>query len=266
MAVVACQLLDWISTPNVSWLSNDGQVFPAAIEKFITSVAWHFHHFSGFLPKVFLDELVNYIKHTQSHIATLNYDNLLYQSLIDADILRGGYSGRLVDGFWASGFKADNLERKQGKTFGYYLHLHGSPLFVNRGETAIKQSQRSRNEDIPSPHLVLSHVRHKKSLIASSSVLSAYWRFLERGIRESEKVIIFGYSGNDSHLNQALVENTTAKGLEGEDLFKPIIIVEWEGNGNQKARESYWNGLFHRSGIRVIRLSSILDFTDWATV
>lgn len=262
VAVVACQFLNQISTPNVTWLTNDGQIFPEAIGKFITSTAWHFHHYQGAIPASFFDSLAAYLRNTESHIATLNYDNILYQSLIDRNIL-DGYNGHLVDGFYMStGFNANNLKRRQNRTFGYYLHLHGSPLFINNGNMPVKQSQATKNEDIPSPHIVLTHVQHKKSVIASSNLLSTYWQFLELGLQESDKIIVFGYSGYDTHLNQVISDNlpiTTAEGV----MQKEVIVIEWSGAGTTANREYFWKNKFNASSIQLIQLPNILDFQGW---
>jgi len=80
------------------------------------------------LPIGFENSVVDYVRETKSHVATLNYDKLLYQSLIENEIL-SGFDGTLVDGMLNRGFDEKALERRYGKDFGYYLHLHGSPLF-----------------------------------------------------------------------------------------------------------------------------------------
>lgn len=261
VAVMACKFLDGIGSPNVTWLSNDGQTFPIAIEKFISSTAWHFHHYPGTLPKPFVDGIVDYLDQTKSHIATLNYDNLLYQKLIENQILRG-YSGKLLDGFYASGFDADNLVRKYGRTFGYYLHLHGSPLFIDVNGTPIKQAQGFANENISTPHIVLAHVKHKTSVIANSYLLRTYWQYLDYGLKESDKIILFGYSGEDIHLNQIIAANIPTRGIE-ENTQKKVIVVEWSGAGTLKNRKSFWNKKLDISNVNLIQMPNILDFQDW---
>lgn len=50
------------------------------------------------LPDEFVRPLIAFIQDTRSHVATLNYDALLYRPMISEEILRG-YNGELVDGF-----------------------------------------------------------------------------------------------------------------------------------------------------------------------
>jgi hypothetical protein len=253
---MACKLLNAIESPNVHWLSAEGGTFPLAIEKYITSVAWHYHHFRRVLPQRFVENLALFLQVTKSHVATLNYDNLLYQKLIELNILRG-YFGPLVDGFYTTtGFNVDHLERKYNNSFGYYLHLHGSPLFIDYGDQIIKQRQGTVDESISTPHLVLTHVKHKRSVIANSNLLSAYWQYFEKGLNESNRIILFGYSGLDIHLNQVI-----AKYAPG----KIIYIIEWDGAGTEIERIDYWRDKL-QSDIHLNRLANILSFIDWKTL
>jgi hypothetical protein len=188
-AVGACQFLKDISfgANENNWLTDDGQLFPQEIQKFITSVAWHFHGYPRALPSGFVESLASFIRKTNSHVATLNYDNLLYQKLIEENILHG-YDGYLVDGFHTrTGFNKQHLERKKKKTFGYYLHLHGSPLFVDDNGITVKQGQQIP-WDVPTKHLVLTYVKHKSSVIDNSEVLKVYWQYFGKGLRESKRL------------------------------------------------------------------------------
>jgi hypothetical protein len=83
--------------------------------------------------------LINFVSSTKSHVATLNYDKLLYEEFINAGIC-SGFSGQLVDGFTSSGFDSSNLVRLYGRNFGYYMHLHGSPLFKDIGGLTVFMS------------------------------------------------------------------------------------------------------------------------------
>ena len=141
LALSACEFLGRIAEARIHWLSEDGKAFPVAVRQFIYQTAMKFHGHPQGLPDAFVDALAAFIRDSKSHVATLNYDNLLYQPLIEREVLKG-YSGALVDGFHNSGFDYDHLERKYGRTFGYYLHLHGSPLFVERDDATYKLHQR----------------------------------------------------------------------------------------------------------------------------
>src|SRR5690606_1730386 len=105
------------------WLSNYGQEFTAATQEYIHTVASYLFDSSNTLPINFKNALIDFIKNTNSHVATLNYDKLLYDEFIKEEICKG-YSGYLVDGFYDTGFKPSNIERHFRRNFGYYMHLH----------------------------------------------------------------------------------------------------------------------------------------------
>jgi hypothetical protein len=253
LALSACDLLSDIGESRIHWLSEHGQAFPGAVRRFIYDTALKFHEWPESLPEQFIDPLAEFIHKTESHVATLNYDNLLYRPLIEKEIL-SGYSGALVDGFHSTGFNPANLERKYGRTFGHYLHLHGSPLFIDRDNSILKlhQCDLAEQTDTVSSHIVLTHFRHKPTVISSSTLLLAYWRKLVEAVAESAEVILFGYSGADDHLNSLLHGSTETS----------IRVVEWDGAGEQEDRVEYWSELLSRE-VTIIRMSNILEFTDW---
>lgn len=255
LALSACDLLNGIEGDQIHWLSEQGQEFPRAVRRFIYHTALQFHQAPVLLPEAFVQALADFIHQSKSHIGTLNYDNLLYQPLIEKQVL-SGYDGALVDGFLSTGFSQGNMERKYGKTFGYYFHLHGSPLFVDRDSSTIKLQQNALPEqtDTVSAHIVLTHVEHKPTVISASEVLQCYWRLLAKALRESERLTLFGYSGCDSHLN-ALVQNA-------RDL--PVRVVEWSGAGDEQGRLVKWREWTGREEIDLIRLDNILEFRQWA--
>lgn len=253
LALSACDFLLGIPGSRIHWLSEDGQNFPIAVRKFVYNTAKQFHLTGEILPTTFLDPFLAFIEATKSHVGTLNYDNLLYQPMIDSGLLKG-YSGALVDGFHDSGFNKENFVRKFGRSFGYYLHLHGSPLFVDRNSTAIKlhQFNLAQQADAISSHLVLTHFAHKPTVISASSVLLSYWQLLSEAIDESEEIVLFGYSGADKHLNQMVKSFSD----------KPVRVVEWAGAGEEANRNGFWSGALGRS-IQLIRLANIHDFVQW---
>lgn len=253
-AITHCKSLAGIGEGNVHWLTQDGLSFPEITAIYIHKVATRLHNYEGQLPHVFEENLVNFIKATRSHVATLNYDKLLYNSFIDNDVFNG-YQGYLVDGMLGQGFSSDALERRYGNKFGYYLHLHGSPLFVSRNQDAIKLSrqQLTVDRDEPSEHIVLTHIKRKPSVIAASHVLSTYWDYLQFALSESEEIILFGYSGLDTHLNVLLRPYLNSKSLK---------VVEWSGAGEQSAREIFWQNTLGQA-LPVTRLGNITEFTDW---
>jgi len=253
-AITYCKALADIGEGNVHWLTQEGLGFPEITATYIHKVATRLHNYDGFLPKAFEDSLVKFIKATRSHVATLNYDKLLYNAFIDNNVF-DGYQGYLVDGMLGQGFSPDALERKFDNNFGYYLHLHGSPLFVDRRGDVVKLSrqQLTLNRNEPSEHIVLTHIQKKPAVIAASFVLSTYWDYLQFALFESEEIILFGYSGLDTHLNTLLRPYLSSK---------PLKVIEWSGAGEKVARELYWKSKLGKE-VAVTRLDNITDFRDW---
>lgn len=196
--------------------------------------------------------LSDFIKETKSHVAVLNYDNLLYDAFTNTGVL-SGYRGALIDGFHRAGFDKENLDRLNPKKLGWYLHLHGSPLFI--GNRKLMGDERWFLVPDEKSHIVLTHVEHKPLVIASSSILSEYWSRLPKALKEADKVIIFGYSGCDIHLNE-IVANSCPD--------KDIYIIEWMGSGAIEERSRYWSGrLSGCSNIQIRHIDNLLEFNDW---
>lgn len=254
LALNSCDFLSSIPAQEVHWLSEHGASFPSAVRKFLHQVASQFHDTGHELPDTFVEPLVSFINDTNSHVATLNYDNLLYSALTSHHLC-SGYNGALVDGFYRAGFDSENLDRRFGRNFGYYMHLHGSPLYVERAGNTVKlrQADSGSLRDLIGNHIVLTHVKHKPVVIGSSEVLSAYWRKLYDALNESGEVYLLGYSGEDDHLNQTLVNSKIVD----------VKIVEWEGCGDISDRLSYWSERLPRMNVSISHYDSILEFTAW---
>lgn len=254
-AVAACSVLDNIGAGDIHWLSDDGRQFPYAIERFLHKVAVRLHDYNGAVDVDFLNSLASFIFNTKSHIATLNYDRIIYSYLIDSGVL-AGYSGALVDGIVNEGFREERLYRKYGNSFGYYLHLHGSPLFMEHLGTIYKlqRHQLSLDMDQHGSHVVLTHVSHKPSVIGRSYLLSTYWKYLGVCLAEAEEIVVFGYSGDDLHLNAMLGAYANSK---------PFRIVEWDGAGPEYSRPWFWSQRLGIPDPQIQRLSNITDFRDW---
>lgn len=252
--VTHCRFLNFIGNDDVHWLTAEGQSFPNITATYLHKVATKLHNYNGFLPQPFEEALVRFIRNTKSHVATLNYDKLLYNSFIDNNLVNG-YDGCLIDGMLDRGFSADALERRFDNDFGYYLHLHGSPLFIENEGSILKLTRDQLNLqcDVPSRHIVLTHVKHKPSVITASHALSTYWDYLQFALSEAEEIILFGYSGFDRHLNMLLKPYL---------IRIPLRVVEWSGAGEQAERENYWNRCFGQR-VTVERLDNISNFTNW---
>ncbi|MCP3965947.1 MAG: hypothetical protein GY718_06265 [Lentisphaerae bacterium] len=254
LATTACEtLLSIKQNKNNHWLSEQGRSFPKKIKSFIYGVASDLYTCDRTLPNNFVDELANFIKGTNSHIATLNYDKLLYDGFLEKDLMQG-YSGYLIDGILDKGFSPSNLDSYSNHS--YYFHLHGSPLFYEENKGIICKYKRHKDLRIfpkANNHIVLSHIKHKTNIIANSVILQEYWNRLPVMISEVQKIVLFGYSGLDAHLNDLL------KLYASEKTFR---IIEWSGEGDITEREQFWKRKLGNE-IQVEHLDIITDFTDW---
>lgn len=260
LVISACKTLAGINRSqgvNVHWLSPEGQQFPLAVGNYIHKVATRLHMYGGDLPPQFVGPLVDFVRRTRSHVATLNYDKLLYGAFLDAGLMVDYFRTTLVDGMMGEGFSSEAMARRHGNTFGYYLHLHGSPLFFDHHGIARKRERHQLNPFSPegSDHIVLTHVRHKRSVIGASAVLSAYWSYLSFCLNESEEIIVFGYSGDDVHLNDVIAAYAQSR---------HVVVVEWSGAGtNHQQRHWFWTQKFKTTNLHYWYLPNILAFTNW---
>ncbi len=254
-----CTLIQNVSRKlkhSSGWLTEEGKKFPNAVSRYMHEVATHLYLYPGTLPKNFTEPLIKFIRITKSHVATLNYDKLLYDALSTGDLLQPYYSETtLVDGFNKYGFNPSNLERRNGNSFGYYLHLHGSPLFhdTENFTQKINRNELTKNGATHSNHIVLSHVKHKPTIIKSSSILYEYWKKLRECIDESKEIFLVGYSGCDYHLNNLISKAPNET---------PIRIIEW-GDPEAKNRIHYWSSLLPGKNITVNPYPNILEFDKW---
>ncbi len=267
----AVQSCNFLRSLGSQWLTPDAARLPEKVKQYIDSVAIYYHQYAQSLPGEFIDSLCGFIRDNPVHIGTLNYDNLLYNALITKGTVGRYDQARLVDGFWmhSGGFKPDNLERQFGNDFGWYMHLHGSPLFYDHNSSINKFAQGdTRTGDLTYPrHVVLTHIDHKQSVILNSELLKTYWYYLVRALSESKRLILFGYSGQDKHLNltlsgwfRFLIEN-----LSETDLQDKLTIVEWD-NGEERAaaaREVFWRQRLELPGnfpVDIQLMSNILAY------
>lgn len=258
----ACRMLAHLNMSqgmNVHWLSPEGREFPLAVGNYIHKVATRLHQFDRSLPRTFVTPLINFVRSSKSHIATLNYDKLLYEAFLDSDLMLPNYRDTiLVDGMLPRGFSKAALARHSNNDFGYYLHLHGSPLFFDDENGQILKRPRHDLNMLTtqdSNHIVLTHVNHKISVIAASLALSTYWEYLSRCLNESTHIIVFGYSGDDTHLNELISIHAQSK---------PILVIEWNGtNYTQAHRHTYWREKLKARTLSLMHMENILDFTQW---
>lgn len=252
MALLAARFLRGFENQEVRWLANEAQQLPEAFARYIHEVAEYFHESGRLLPFDFTQALARFVNESASHIATLNYDNLLYDALANAGVL-AGYNGTLLDGFHRAGFANENMDRFNRARKGWFLHLHGSPLFV--GNRKMMREARNLFQPDEDAHIVLTHVAHKPLLIEQSPILASYWLRLHEAIAESITITLFGYSGEDSHLNQSISDRAQGRS---------IVVVEWSGAGEQLQREAYWRQALKLQHVRLHRLENILEFRAWS--
>lgn len=197
-----------------SWLTQHGAEFPSAIRSYVHRAASNFHEGAHALPSDFVDGLITDLKTSKSHIATLNYDELLYRSFVGTAIFSG--YGCLIDGFVPT-FDKGHLDRRYPGKQSFYLHLHGSPLYFSDNSGGIQKSGMgglAGLQGYSSTHLVLTHAVHKTSVINASPVLREYWSRLVEAMQEVDGIVLFGYGGGDSHLNQLIRTHFVNKQIE----------------------------------------------------
>ena len=249
--LAACdEISKYQSADGANWLTDDGMQFPFAIRSYIHRAACYFHSGGHELPAEFVSPLVEWVVASRSHIATLNYDELLYRAFIGTDAFSG--YGCLLDGF-VPHFDPSHLDRFYPKTQSYYLHLHGSPLYHSHSDGSLRKSSLADLdflEGFSSTHLVLTHVHHKAAVISASPILREYWRRLETSMKEADGSIFFGYCGGDLHLNLLVskyfrdkqVEIVERRHLEyGTEIGKNERIQYWATKLGVKTVYAFWH-------------------------
>lgn len=254
--LAACDLINELEDEtSEGWLTEHGREFPAAIRSYMHRAACEFHMGGHALPNDFAQNLRSFVCRTKSHIATLNYDKLLYSAFINTKVFDG--FNCLIDGFISGKFATENMDRVSISKTSYYLHLHGSPLYYddNRGE--IRKAATAEVDLIAgdrSGHIVLTNVKYKTAVIMASPLLLHYWKMFERALKEAQRVTLFGYSGFDEHLNRKISISITEKP-------KPIRVIEYAGQDTDSERMSFWMTKIGKVELR--RYDSILAFNEW---
>ncbi|MGB0901356.1 SIR2 family protein [Halocynthiibacter sp.] len=258
------------------WFTANALKYPEAIGKYVYNVAQQLNKNSEQFEndirlKSFYNSFIPFLDKSKSHVATLNYDTLLYSAFneyyeVGSKIHRicNGYSGSLVDGYLErNGFDKNNFERQFNRTFGYYLHLHGSPLFTGTPGKKILRRQLSTQAPGNARHIILSDGRLKRHLIDRSDILTMYWEMLKTALDEASEVILFGYGGGDEHLNEL---------LRGAKVSKRVVVRDkGSADANQSAKQEWLSRLSHNedvidhgdSGVSYEPMDNILEFRDW---
>lgn len=276
--VAACEILLTVKGFETGhWLSPDGQRFPDAVYRFAFQVARGMHYATHFygprkgerceLPDDFASPLIEALGSGNNHVATLNYDSLLSSTLKKTkflpevgqfDDILGSEVGLLFDGFDGSKFDRRNMFRPRGQG-AFYMHLHGCPLFADRAKSKphrlTEATLRLNHQSLRNVgrHIVLTHFRHKPTIISSSEILKTYWEFLQIAIEESSEILLFGYSGNDLHLNRLIAQTRDDKNVR---------VVEWLGSGTKDQRGKFWREQLG-GDVDLKLMEDVLGFTDW---
>lgn len=190
-----------------AWLTKTGLEFPTAVRRYFHHAASQFHTENIRLPEDFSKSLRKFVKSERPHIATLNYDDLLYEAFTDTSIFS---EHMLRDGFFKKFAIEQHKNYFDSRQEGWFLHLHGSPLFISRNNQDIKlrRSELSSFKGNERTHLVLTNAKSKPAAIKSSEVLSGYWKILESILTNKVEVTLFGYGGGDLHLNTLIGQST----------------------------------------------------------
>lgn len=241
---------------NEQWLSKHGASFPIAIRRYFHHAASLFHKGDKSLPQEFASQLRKFIATSGPDIVTLNYDDLLYEAFSDTSVftdhvLRDGFFGGKLD--FAKHEKLFTADKE-----GWFLHLHGSPLFITKeGEPRkITRNMLAGYAGENSFHVVLTNADSKPSVIENSSILTQYWKKLEELLQDAEKITLFGYGGQDIHLNRLVGFNNTAQ----------ICVVCRSGKQTEEELDKKWRKLLRATAeqeTKIVALKTLTDFVDW---
>lgn len=248
---------------------------------YLFNVSSHFYHYNLETTKpeilfkfnCFINNFCSYLIARKTngdnvHIATLNYDGLLYKSFIDKkDKIFNGYSGCLVDGITNSGFNKNNLQQKMGKTFGWYLHLHGSPLFYSENSRIKKNNYNKSTSAFDTvkykhgrKHIILCHPKQKYETIQYSEILKEYLEHFKVAISHSDCLVMLGYGGEDSYINEIIKNFLKDEGV--------VLVIERSAEGLHTERSIFWKERLctEKTKFKLVQKESILDFNfDCAT-
>lgn len=117
-------------------------------------------------------------------------------------------------------------------------------------ELMIKITQRAAHRWTAEPDT--SYVAHKRTMIEASEILQRYWQFLRRAIDESAEIVLFGYSGNNTHLHQMIAQKRSSKS---------VGVVAWLGAGFRDVRQPFWDEQLGGE-VKLLLKEDVLTFTD----
>ena len=265
------------------WFTGYAKNFPHTLRRYIFEIAFDLYSYEVPAAKQnlwenFTQHFIKFIMETKSHVATLNYDDLIYEKVVNGVVIDGKkwmpqevQPGKkfpyIRDGFINRGypqFRQDSFDFSGD--CGFYLHLHGTPLFATKGSQHIKlpRCDMSFNEETRRRHIILANPKDKRELISQSEILDNLWKKqLPRCIREANEIIVFGYSGLDEHLNERLADaKATKKWVIEWSRTKHALHDSEIIEGAEVSAEQFWTKKLGQN-VQVKRLDNILDFTEW---
>ncbi len=279
--VFACELLMKIERVELPFasdeqndtlakLTEDAAKLPDALRTYVRQVAIQFLGTdNGNLDEKFSQGLTDFIKKSSKavHIATTNYDDLLYDAFF-SNTQTLNY--RLIDGCLPDVNRQLVFNRPKSENEyltapnrGWYLHLHGSPLYVDMDGNVrkLRRSDFSQPENFELPgHIVLTHYDFKKRIIEGSPILNAYWNIFCEKLSKSTNIILFGMSGDDEHINEAIKKYAHPNAV--------IRVVDWcdENENEKEAKKERWKEKLGDKfdTTNLVLLPNVQNFTEWA--
>lgn len=277
--IFACELLQKIegirlpfrtddARDTLAALTKEARELPDALRTYVRQVAIQFLG-RGNLDVEFSQPLIDFINNRARpvHIETTNYDDLLYETFFSKSTtlnygLVDGCPPNVDDQLIFNRPKTENDYLTDNNT-GWYLHLHGSPLYVDM-DADVRKLKRSdfntlTNYTLPG-HIVLTYHEFKRRIIEESHILNAYWNIFCEKLYKSTNIILFGMSGDDEHLNDAIRANAHQDAT--------IRVVDWcDGNDREReAKELWWKEKLGDKfkNENLVLLTNVQEFTSWA--
>ncbi|MEW9918881.1 hypothetical protein AB2B41_04670 [Marimonas sp. MJW-29] len=102
-------------------------------------------------------------------------------------------------------------------------------------------------------------MQHKSAVIAASPILRKYWRRLEEAMIECHGLILFGYSGDDTHLNLLISKYFREKQIEIVERVHP----EYLNPVGEDARLERWRQKLAVNRVVAFWHDNILSHSEW---
>lgn len=213
------------------------------INKFIYNVADSYNtekiKRNGIYPENFegfAQSLGGFIYKNKAHLATTNYDDLLYRYFLDVQIKTGENTEAFImnpskntilsDGFTKtnSGIQFDFSNHDLNST-SWYMHLHGSSRFHSKFGSGNVFKSYKKYDSNHVPHIILNHFNLKEFEINLNPILHRYFDLFGKALAKINALYIIGYGGYDKHINNIV--------MNANDKCKIIIIERAQQDMNK---------------------------------